>query len=58
MELNEIVQIISNNGMGFVLMAYFLWKDYRFNEQIINLLNETKGVLIELKTWHSAEDSK
>ena len=54
--MEEIVTLIATNGIAVVIIAYFLFKDYKFNEQIINLLYSVKEVLTELKTWHTAED--
>lgn len=51
----DLVQLIATNGIAVVIIAYFLFKDYKFNEQIISVLGEVKEVLTELKTWHSAE---
>lgn len=56
--MNEIIQMIATNGMAVVILAYFLYKDYKFNEQIIGILGEVKEVLTELKTWHKVEDQK
>lgn len=55
MEMQNIVEFINNTGFAVVLMAYFLMKDWKFNQQILDVLAETKGVLCELKTWHEAE---
>lgn len=55
MELSAIVDLVSNYGMAFVLMAYFLIKDWKFNEATLNTLNSIREVLVELKTWHAKE---
>lgn len=52
MGMNELVNLISTNGMSVIIIAYFLYKDYKFNDQIIDVLSEMKEVLVELKTWH------
>lgn len=49
MTFNDIIQLIMNNGMAVVLMAYFLFKDYKFNGHISNVLVEIKEVLVGLK---------
>ena len=56
MELTTIVDLLANYGMAFVLMGYFLIKDWKQSTQIIETLNSIKEVLAELKTWHSAEE--
>lgn len=49
MTLNDIIQLIMNNGMSVVLMAYFLFKDFKFNGHITTVLTEIKEVLASLK---------
>lgn len=56
MTLEAIINLIATNGMSIVIIAYFLFKDYKFNQQICEVLNEvrevqseTKGVLTVLK---------
>lgn len=47
--MNEIVNIIVSNGMAVAIVAYFLFKDYKFNGQIIDVLGEIKEVLATVK---------
>ena len=56
MEINTIADLIGNYGMAFVLMAYFLVKDWKQTQEIIATLNAMREVLVELKTWHAKED--
>lgn len=35
MEIQEIIQLIVNNGLGIGVAAYFLWKDYKQSQQRI-----------------------
>lgn len=56
MDLNSIVELIINNGMSVVIILYFLYKDYKFNENIINVLSSIEKVLERLETWHKAEE--
>lgn len=53
--MQEIVQLIVNNGMGVVLLAYFIYKDTKWNASITNVLGEIKEVLVELRTYHYKE---
>lgn len=57
MTIQELVKLVMDNGMSIVLVGYFIFKDYKFNESILAVMGEIKEVLAELKTWHSAEDS-
>lgn len=54
--MEEMVNLIVSNGMSVVIIAYFLFKDYRFNGQITSILSEIKEVLTVLKTFHGMED--
>lgn len=56
--MENIVQLIVNNGMGVVLLAYFIYKDYKFNENILSVLDKINVILARLETWHSAEESE
>lgn len=55
-ELQAIIELIVNNGMSVVIILYFLYKDYKFNENIINVLSSIEKVLERLETWHKAEE--
>lgn len=58
MGIEELSNLILNNGLSVVLVGYFIYKDYKFNENILAVMGEIKEVLAELKTWHSAEESR
>lgn len=53
--MEELVNLVMNNGIGIVLVAYFIYKDYKFNESMLNVLGEIRVVLSALNTWHAAE---
>ena len=53
--MEEIVNVIMNNGIGVVLLAYFIYKDNKFNTEITATLNSIREVLAELRTWHAKE---
>lgn len=54
--MEEIVNIISNYGFSAVLLAWLIYKDYKFNENILAVLEKIQLVLGKLETWHSAEE--
>lgn len=58
MEIATIGDAIVNYGLTFVLISYFLVKDWKFNQAIIDTLANIREVLVELKTWHNSEDEK
>lgn len=53
--MEEIAQIISNYGMSVVLLAWMVYKDYKFNDQILSCLDKINVILAKLETWHSTE---
>lgn len=53
--MEEIVTLIMNNGLSVVLVGYFIFKDYKFNQQITDVLGEIKEVLACLQTFHARE---
>lgn len=55
MGMEEIVKLAVDNGLTVILVGYFLFKDWKFNEQILAVLGEVKEVLAKLETWHNAE---
>lgn len=52
MGLQEIITLIASNGMAVVIIAYFLYKDYKFNGSITAILSEIKEVLAVIKDNH------
>ena len=53
--MEAIAEAITNYGFSVVLLAWMIYKDYKFNENILNVLTEVKDVLAELRTWHAKE---
>lgn len=53
--MEDIIQLIMNNGMGAVLLAYFIYKDSKWNGAITTVLSEIKEVLVELRTYHNQD---
>lgn len=52
--MEDIINLIINNGLGVALVAYFIYKDAKFNGQIIDVLGEIKEVLAVLRTQTSS----
>ena len=46
--MQEFINLIITNGIAVVIVAYFLFKDYRFNGQLIELMQEIREVLAVL----------
>ena len=53
--MNQLVTLIMTNGIGVVLIAYFIFKDWKFNQSIIAVLNKMNDVLIRLESWHNKD---
>ena len=56
--MEEIAQVISNYGMSVVLLAWMIYKDYKFNTQILTVMDKMTVILTRLETWYSAEVEK
>lgn len=53
--MEEIASVVSNYGFSVVLLAWMIFKDYKFNDNIIGVLDKIQIVLTKLETWHSAD---
>lgn len=47
--MEEMVQLITSYGMSVVIIGYFLYKDYKFNQTILDVLGQVRDVLNLLK---------
>lgn len=47
--MNDIANLITQYGYSVILMAYFLYKDWKFNENMLSVLNEMQMILSALK---------
>lgn len=36
--MSEIVDLMVNNGIAVVVVAYFLFRDYKFNQELVGTL--------------------
>ena len=54
--METIAQAITNYGFSVVLLAWMIYKDYKFNENILAVLDKINVVLAKLETWHNAEE--
>lgn len=56
MTLEELVNIIVNNGVAIAVVLYFLWKDARLTKENTDILNQIKSLLdIIVKGRESSE---
>ena len=43
--MENIINMIATNGVAVVIVAYFLYKDFKFNGQLVELMQEIREVL-------------
>lgn len=56
MDFENLVNLIGTNGIAVVIIIYFLYKDFKFNQAILDTLTAIQVVLTKLETWHAKED--
>lgn len=47
--MNDIVNLAVNNGIAVVVVAYFLFRDWKYNADMIVILNEIKTMIEYIK---------
>jgi len=47
--MNDIVNLIVNNGIAVVVVAYFLIRDWKYNADMIVILNEIRTMIEYIK---------
>ena len=55
--MNDLVNIIVNNGVAVCVVAYFLFRDYRWNNELLKTLTTIQVTLTELSN-RIKEESK
>ena len=53
--METLVNLIVSNGMAVVIVAYFLYKDYRFNGQILEVLGELRELMAVIKNGNLSQ---
>ncbi len=43
--MNDIVNLIVNSSTSIVIIAYFIFRDYKWNEQLISTLSKIETIL-------------
>lgn len=49
MDLTQIINTIITNGTAVVIVAYFIYKDYKQTGQIISVLGELRELMAVIK---------
>lgn len=47
--MNDIVNLIINSSTSVVIIAYFIFRDYKWNQQLISTLTKIEQILDDLK---------
>lgn len=47
--MNDIVNLIINSSTSVVIIAYFIFRDYKWNNQLISTLTKIEDTLEEIK---------
>lgn len=47
--MNDIVNLIVNSSTSIVIIAYFIIRDYKWNEQLISTLSKIEQALEDMK---------
>ena len=51
MQMEQIVNLLMNNGTTIVVLAYLLWKDSKLSDLIVTSQQETKDTLSVIKQY-------
>lgn len=49
MEMQEIVNMMFNSGIAVVVLAYALWKDYKFTNQMNESMTKLSTAIDDIK---------
>ena len=55
MMIEDIVNLIMTNGIGIVLIGYFIYRDFKFTEKITDALDKVNETLTILTTYHGRD---
>ena len=56
--MNDIVNLIINSGTSVVIIAYFIFRDYKWNNQLISTLTKIEDTLEDIKGRYGYEDKQ
>lgn len=46
--MKDVLELIVNYGAAFVVLAYFMWRDYKFQTKLVESLQVIKDTLLKL----------
>lgn len=56
--MNDIVNLIVNSSTSVVIIAYFIFRDYKWNNQLISTLTKIEDTLEDIKERYDYEDKR
>lgn len=56
--MNDIVNLIINSSTSVVIIAYFIFRDYKWNNQLIETLTKIEDTLENIKEVSKNENIK
>lgn len=56
--MNDIVNLIINSSTSVVIIAYFIFRDYKWNNQLIETLTKIEDTLEDIKGGGNYEDKR
>jgi hypothetical protein len=56
--MNDIVNLIINSSTSVVIIAYFIFRDYKWNNQLISTLTKIEDTLENIKGRYDYEDKR
>ena len=58
MSMKEILDFMVTYGAAFVVLAYFIVKDYKFTAKITELIGKVEALLSDLKNQNEHHDKE
>lgn len=56
MDFNDIISLLTNNGIGIACIVYFLFRDYKFMNTLIATLTTIKCLCENIEKEKGKED--
>lgn len=56
--MNDIVNLIINSSTSVVIIAYFIFRDYKWNNQLIETLTKIEDTLENIKEVPKSDNIK
>lgn len=54
--MNDIVNLIINSSTSVVIIAYFIYRDYKWNNKLVETLSKIETILDDLRKERNKEE--